>query len=143
MNMEVLFDTNVIIDAITERTEEYKYSQKLIGCILNNEIHGYISSKQVTDIYYILRKYFGDKERRSILSTILDTFTVLPLLSSFTTYCLKSEMIDYEDAVLDETASVNVIPYIVTSNTRDFEKSKTAILTPKGLYSLVMATSKK
>ena len=138
--MNVLFDTNVIVDALAERNNEYKYSQMLIQNVVVGNIKGYISSKQVTDIYYILRKYYNDNVRRQIIKTISETFSVLPLISGYITYCVNSKMNDYEDAILDETAKVNMIPFIVTNNIKDFANSNTTPITPKDLYKLIEAT---
>ena len=129
--MKMLFDTNVLIDAICERNNNYKSSQELIYKVVNKEIDGYISAKQITDIYYILRKYCGEAERRKIIKTISNTFEILPLLPSFTNYCLNSKINDYEDAILDEQAKVNMISVIVTNNTKDFSDSKTLVLRPE------------
>lgn len=134
--MKVLFDTNVIIDAIAERYSDYDYSQKLINKVVDGEIDGYICSKQITDIYYILRKYFDEKRRRLIIKSILETFKVLPLLPSYLSYCINSKIDDYEDSIIDEVASVNMIDFILTNNINDFPNSKAVIISPKELYTL-------
>ena len=50
-------------------------------------------------------------------------------------YQLFAHVID-----LDETAKVNMIPFIVTNNIKDFANSNTAPITPKDLYKLIEAT---
>ena len=134
--MKVLFDTNVIIDAIAERYSDYDYSQKLINKVVDGEIDGYICSKQITDIYYILRKYFDEKRRRLIIKSILETFKVIPLLPSYLSYCINSKIDDYEDSIIDEVASVNMIDFILTNNINDFSNSKAVTISPKELYTL-------
>lgn len=140
--MKVLFDTNVIIDAVTLRDYEYKDSQELIRYVLQGKIVGVIAAKQVTDIYYILRKYVDNvNKRKEIIRLMLDSFEVIPTLKSDLSYCLNSEISDYEDAVLDEIAKVNCIDYIVTNNVTDFSSSKTVIFEPKQLKLLIGSTS--
>ena len=135
--MKVLFDTNVIIDALTDRVENYNYSQKLLLLVANEKIEGYISCKQITDIYYIIRKHFNEKQRRFAINTLLNTFNILPLFPSDIKYCINSQISDYEDAILDESAKVNMIPYIVTNNIKDFEHAKVITISPKELYILI------
>lgn len=135
--MRYLFDTNVIIDALTERHPDYKCSQFLLKRVASKEIAGYICSKQVTDIYYILRKYYGEKERRQLIKMICETFEIVPLLNSYLSYCLKSEIVDYEDAIIDEAAKVNMIDAIVTNDIKDFANSTRVIFSPKDLYTLL------
>lgn len=136
--MRILFDTNVIIDALTMRPPFHKSCSKLIIYASQDKIEAYVSAKQVADIYYILRKYIADEnDKRNIIKTIVETFNVLPLLPSDIKYCLNSDFSDFEDALIDECAKVNMLDTIVTSNTKDFEKSKLTIVTPLELESLI------
>lgn len=132
--MKVFFDTNVIIDAITERNVSFKNSRNLIIKAANESIDGYICSTQITDIYYILRKYITDSnERKMIIRSILETFKVLPLLPSDLQYVLNSKINDFEDAILEEVAKVNMIKSIVTNNKKDFKESTLTIYSPEEL----------
>ncbi|MBO4856392.1 MAG: PIN domain-containing protein [Bacilli bacterium] len=137
--MKVLFDTNVLIDAITCR-DDFKNQKKLMRYVANETIEGYISSKQITDIYYILRKYVSSEtEKRRILRIIMEQFETLPCLKSVCEYCLRSNIEDYEDAVIDETAKIFNVGYIVTNNIDDFKNSKQIIITPRELVILLEA----
>ena len=136
--MKVLFDTNVIIDALSDKGEYYNYSQKVLLLAANKQIKGFISSNQITDIYYILKKYYQNEEqKRAAISTLINVLEVLPLLPSNIKYCVNAKINDYEDALLDEIAKVNMIPYIVTNNIKDFDESKTVSISPKDLYTLM------
>ncbi len=106
---------------------------------IDGKIQGYICSSQLTDIYYVLRKYVDEATKRKIIRAVLSSFTVLPLLPSFTSYCVDSDMEDYEDAILDEVAKVNMINYLVTNDEKDFQKAKSTIITPKNLDLLISA----
>lgn len=138
--MKVLFDTNVIIDLLVNRTDHYSDCRFLLNKVISEEIEGFVSSKQVTDIYYILRNYIHDnKSRIEIIRLICETFKVLPLLPSDIKYCLNTDFDDFEDAVIEETAKVNLINYIVTNNKKDFAKSKLVIASPNELKQLLTA----
>ena len=135
--MKVFFDTNVLIDAFTLRDYSYKDSRDLIIKVANKEIDGYFSSKQITDIYYSLRKYVSDEDKRKqIIKDIMQTFTVLPCLPSDLQVSVKSKIDDFEDAVIEEIAKVNMIEYIVTSNIKHFINSSLVIISPNDLNKL-------
>lgn len=139
--MKVLFDTNVIIDAFTMRDYDYKNSRDLLLKVANKEIDGYISAKQITDIYYILRKYISDERvKKNIISDLCSIFTVLPVLPSDIKASIHTEIKDFEDAVIEETAKVNMVQYIVTHDIEHFEKSKLVICSPHDLLTLVNVT---
>ena len=136
--MKVFFDTNVIIDAITSRDYNYRDSQLLVIKAARKEIIGYISAKQITDIYYILRKYVSDElKRRIVVKQLCDTFEILPLLPADISYCISSEISDYEDAIIDEAAKVYCIPYIVTHDIKHFKNASTLVMSPHDLLNFI------
>ena len=138
--MKVLFDTNVIIDAVSSRDYDFKESRDLLLKVVNNEIEGYISAKQLTDIYYILRKYTNSESyKKNVINMICETFNVLPVLPSDIKASLNTEIEDFEDAIIEETAKVNMVQFIVTHDVKHFEKSKLVIATPHELLTLAEA----
>ena len=137
---KVFIDTNVIIDAITLRDYDYQPSKALLYNIVEGKINGYICSKQITDIYYIFKKYFQNEyDIRSNIKKIISLFEILPLIKGDILSCLNTEMKDFEDAILCEVAKVNMIPVLVTNNITHFANAKIMALTPKhflDMYSL-------
>lgn len=138
--VKAFIDTNVVIDALTMRDTDYLPSRQIWRHIIEGNIKGYICTKQITDIYYIFRKYYQDKEtiRQNIIN-IVDSFEALPLLKGDVLACLNTKMSDFEDAILYEVAKVNMIPIIVTNNINHFKGCQTMVLTPQqflDLYSL-------
>ena len=135
---KIFFDSNVILDALTERDQDYKPAQKLIRLVASGSMKGYISAKQITDIYYILRKYCSEEiQRKAIIETIINTFEVIPTIKSDIQYCLKSDINDLEDALIDEVCKVNCINYLVTNNVDDFRKGKSTAFTPNQLITIL------
>ncbi|MBO7574158.1 MAG: PIN domain-containing protein [Bacilli bacterium] len=138
--IRVFLDTNVIVDALTLRDTSYRPSQRIVRNIVAKNIRGYICSKQITDIYYIFRKYFKDEyEIRDKIITISELMEILPLFKGDILACLKTEMPDFEDAIIYEVAKVNMVNIIVTNNTNHFKRCEGMILTPEqflDLYSL-------
>lgn len=130
--IKVFLDTNVIVDALTLRDHDYRPSQKIIRHIVAKNIRGYICSKQITDIYYVFRKYFkNEDEIRDAVNTIVEFSEVLPFFKGDILACLKTEMPDFEDAILYEVAKVNMIPIIITNNINHFKECQTMVLTPQ------------
>ena len=61
--MKVLIDTNIILDVCFERAEFQDYSTQIFSLIEQKKLAGCISASSVTDIYYLARKQFRDKEK--------------------------------------------------------------------------------
>ena len=132
-----LFDTNVIIDALSRRNTGNIYSRDLIRRVTSGEIKGFLVTKQITDIYYVLRKYIPDDgERRRIVGILLNTFEILPLIKGELTYSLNLSFNDYEDAVIYETAKINCVSCIVTNNIKDFKESQLMVMAPNEVWNL-------
>ena len=54
--MDVLIDTNIAVDVLTNREPFFKKSQLVLLSSLNKIINGYISATAITDIFYITNK---------------------------------------------------------------------------------------
>lgn len=136
-SVRILIDTNVIIDAFTLRDTSYQSSQQLLRQIAVGNVNAAICSKQITDLNYILRKYYSsEKEIRKSIKTMTSLFEILPLLKGDILACLNTDMKDFEDAIIDEVAKVNMIPYVITNNISDFKNSRSAVLTPEQFLTL-------
>ena len=136
--MKVFFDSNVIIDGLSARDYSYRPARDLLILATNKTINGFITAKQITDIYYVLKHYYSTEgERRNAIRIISTIFEIIPTMKSDIDYCINSKMKDLEDALIDEVCSVNCIDYLVTSNVKDFDNAKSTIITPQQLVALL------
>ena len=131
--MIIYVDTNVIIDLLAKREPFYENAYKLFEIIANEKnIIGYTSVKSITDIYYIMHRYYHDKIRtmRSINNLISLLYvtdnTDIDLLKSF-----SSQVKDFEDSLIDELSARHSMSYIVTRNIKDYKGSKVQAITPE------------
>ncbi|MBQ9449637.1 MAG: PIN domain-containing protein [Acholeplasmatales bacterium] len=133
--MKVLFDSNVIIDALSERDDANKYSSILfLEAVDSRIIQGYLLSKQITDIYYVLRKYKLDEEiRKDFVNLLLKTFKVIDTKPDDLLKSLFISGTDYEDDIIMYAALNSKVDCIVTNDIKDFKNSKVKVLTPEEL----------
>ena len=136
--MKILVDTNVIIDALTGR-EPFRESSEQIFMLAANMIEDmYITASSVTDIYYLIRKHLHNTEQaKSTMSKLYQLFGILDVTAKDCQDALLSDMKDYEDAVISCCAKRNQMDYIVTSNIKDYEKSKVNVLLSDDFIKLV------
>ena len=128
--MKVIIDTNVIIDALQSR----KGFLEDAGWVLlkASDYDGYIVASSVTDIFYIHNRFLHDKDRtRKCLIDLFKVFDVLDTTREDCRNALRSDIPDFEDAVLVEAAMREGIEAIVTRNQKDFEKSPVKIYSPE------------
>lgn len=136
--MKVLIDTCVIIDALQNREPFSKNAQDIFLLAANRRIDAFITAKSITDIYYLMHRVtHSDKDTRNVLSRLFVLYGLADTVGTDCRYALSSEVSDYEDAVMIETAVRTQMDAIVTRNTKDYSKSAVPVLTPEGLIQKV------
>lgn len=129
--MTALLDTNVIVDALQSREPWNKAAESIFLKIANNAFIGCITAKSVTDIYYLCHHTLHDDAKtRSLISKLFQLFQVLDTTGVDTEKALASDVSDYEDAVMIETALREKCDCIVTRNVKDFSASTIPVYTP-------------
>ena len=130
--MRVLLDTCVVVDALQNREPFCKDAQTIFLSAANNQFIGCITAKAVTDIYYLThRSTHDDKTSRTILGKLFSLFEVLDTAGMDCRHALPSEISDFEDAVMVETAIRTEVDCIVTRNIQDFTRSPVQVYTPE------------
>ncbi|MBO5104067.1 MAG: PIN domain-containing protein [Ruminococcus sp.] len=132
--MKILFDTCIIIDALQNREPFAENAQELFLYVANRKLDGFITAKSTTDIYYLMHRCtHSDVETRSVLKRIFWLFELLDTAGTDCKYAVSSEVSDYEDAVMIETALRTGMDGIVTRNVKDYSKSSVNVYTPEEL----------
>ena len=128
--MRILVDTCIIIDALQNREPWSKNARQLFLLAANRQLDAFITAKSVTYIYYLMHRVtHSDKETRNVLSRLFVLFSLVDTVGTDCRYALSSEVSDYEDAVMIETAIRTQMDAIVTRNIKDYSKSALPVLT--------------
>jgi len=129
--MRVLVDTCVVIDVLQHREPFWEDSYAAFLAIANHRAEGFLSAKSLTDIYYLThRATHDDKETRKILSTLLIPFDLLDTAGMDCRKAISSDITDFEDAVMVESAVRAGMDCIMTRNLKDYEKSAVPVYSP-------------
>lgn len=138
--MNVLIDTNVILDAMLSRSPFNEAAQKLFIMAAEEKINAYITANCVTDIYYILHKYLHDATRcKEELRKLFTLFNIMDITGSDCRRALELPINDYEDALLAACAKRGKIEYIITRNVKDFNNSPVKAVSPDDFLRLLLA----
>ena len=123
--MNVLLDTNVILDTFLAREPHNNYSDAILGLIADNKIFGYINTSSVTDIYYVLRKKFSDMDSREKIRTLLNLFYTIDITKIDLLAALDSPIVDFEDALVLVCVDKAGLDFTVTRDTEFLKNEKT------------------
>ena len=132
--MRVLFDVNILVDALVDREPFNAPAQQLILCIERQHLEGFLTADSLTNLYYGLHRLTHDKSTtRRLIQNTFKLFDILDVTASDCHLALASPCPDFEDALLIETAHRHHLDYIVTRNPKDFAPSSVPVITPENL----------
>lgn len=129
--MQVLIDTNVILDVLMQRPG-MEFSGRILQMSGKGKIRGFISASAVTDIYYILNRQIKDRGKTvEGIKTILSLIDVADVTGDDIREALDCGWKDFEDCVKHQVASHHHARYIITRNVKDYEGSEPQPVTPE------------
>ena len=114
--MNVMIDTNVILDDILNRAPNAKAAQEINQLVLNGEINGYITANCLTDIFYIVSKSLNETVAKKIIKNLLLTFSVMSVDSQDCWKAIDLSLRDFEDALVVVCAEKAALNYIITND---------------------------
>jgi predicted nucleic acid-binding protein len=130
----ILIDLNIILDYLEGRDGCEKAGELFAKCF-QRELKGYVCAHEITTLSYYLGKTHKDRtENMKIISRILQIFDVIEIGKTILEKAVLSNIADFEDAVIVESAKVKKIDCIVTRNIKDFKNSPIPVLLPEEYF---------
>lgn len=128
---QVFMDTNIVIDFLANRQPFAMDAAKIFDLAVNDKVRIFIAAVSYNNIYYILRQSMSGSATLKLLGELADMTEITDVTAVIIRQSLKTDFKDYEDAIQYHSAlSIADLDFIVTRNTKDFKKSKLAVLTP-------------
>lgn len=139
--MRALIDTCIVIDALQDRKPFSAAAQEIFLAVANRRVDGFLTAKSIADIYYLThRATHNDGETRRILGTLFSLFELLDTTGMDCRRALSSEVTDYEDAIMIESALRAGVDCIVTRNQKDYAKAPVPIYAPDDFITHIRPT---
>ncbi len=114
--MNVLIDTNVILDDILDRAPNAEVARNISQLVTDEIVNGYITANCVTDIFYIVSKSRNETTARKVIRNLLLSFGVVSVTGEDCKQALDFPMDDFEDALVVVCAEKAGLTYIVTND---------------------------
>jgi predicted nucleic-acid-binding protein len=113
--MNVLIDTNVVLDVLLGREPFVTQSAKVVFLSEKAAIDGYVSASTATDIFYIVRKEFQDKDKAyDAVEKLFQAVKIAVVDGETVNGALELRWDDFEDCVQFVAARGVDADYIVT-----------------------------
>lgn len=129
--MKVFLDTNILLDALVERSEPMflKNAETILALGENGVIDLYMSVLSIPTIAYVLKNMTSER-KKSIIRDMTSIVEPLPSYPEHVRNMLEQQMTDIEDALQVQSALEGQCDIIVTRNLQDFRDSAIPSISP-------------
>ena len=136
--MEVLIDTNIILDWFLKRDPFYNESTTLLNKCWFSDIRAYLTVHSICDMFYIVDKKFSTDEKKKLLQLLLNRNDIISeSKTDIEKFIKNSNWTDLEDGLQMQTAENCKLDYIITRNISDFEYSSIPAIAPEAFLKLL------
>ncbi|PIE88910.1 MAG: VapC toxin family PIN domain ribonuclease [Acidobacteria bacterium] len=132
--IRVFFDANVFLDVFAKRVPFYQHSARVLTLVEQQQVTGYTSSLNFSNLFYIIRKQHSRDVALTYLRQLVSFINILSVDEQIITLALHSSFTDFEDAVQFYTAKHHQISFLITRNKKDYisaHKKELQIVTPE------------
>jgi predicted nucleic acid-binding protein len=132
--MRVLFDTNVLLDALLARKPFVEDAALLLEAIESGQIEGFMSATTVTDVHYLVGRQTRHPETAiTAVTRLLELMEICTVDRNVLEQAIALEFSDFEDAVQIACAMALDLDTIVTRDVDGFRDSPISALSPREL----------
>ncbi len=128
--MEVLLDTNVVLDVLLNREPWVKSASIIWQAIDEKRITGYIAACTLADIAYIAQRLKDQTTARVALDLCFQTFEICPVDRRTVDEAMQLPGKDFEDNVQIACAIFAGVTVIVTRDSAGFQATTIPALSP-------------
>lgn len=132
--MKVLFDTNVLLDAMLAREPFVADAAFLLNAVESGRIEGFMSATTVTDVHYLVGRQTKSSEAAiAAVTRLLALMEICAVDREVLEQAIALELPDFEDAVQIACAIELELEGIVTRDLNGFAGSPIPVLSPQEL----------
>lgn len=137
INMQVLIDTNVVLDWLMTREPFHQNADYILAECMNGNIDGFLTSHMMTDMFYILRKEFDVPTRKQLLLLLCNNFRIIVENGETIQAVLENDVFeDLEDGLQMMCAKEYDLDYIITRDEGGFHSSPVTVIDPAAFITL-------
>jgi predicted nucleic acid-binding protein len=137
----VLFDLNLILDVLLDRTPHAEASAALWAAVEGGEAEGLLAAHAVTTLHYLASRSGGAAFGNRCVTEVLSVFAVAQVDAPVLEHALSMGWADFEDAVCVAAAVTAGCHIIATRDARGFKKASIPALAPNEALAAIRTAS--
>ena len=135
--MEVLIDTNIILDWFLKRSDFYETAKTLLNKCWFSDIKSYLTIHSISDLYYVINKKFDIAEKKKLLQLLLNRNEIISESKNDIAMFIENDALtDLEDGLQMQAAKDCKLDYIITRDIDDFKMSDVPAILPEDFLRL-------
>lgn len=133
--MTVLFDTNVLLDVLLDRTHA-DAGLRLLDRAHDGILNGVVTPAVLTNTFYVGRRTASADVAREFVESALKFLDVASVSHAGAVRAVR-RYDDFEDGVIGEAAAEYGVDVLCTRNAEDFAPARSQVLTPDEVVRLL------
>jgi predicted nucleic acid-binding protein len=133
----VLFDINVVLDFVLDRSPHAAPAALLWAAAERNEIEAFLPAHGITTIFYLVARHHDQRFARRVMDDLLLVPEIAPVDGPILRRALALGWADFEDAVCAAAAEGAGCDAIISRDTKGFVKSPVRVLDPRAALALI------
>lgn len=133
--IHALLDTNVILDALLERSPWETDAGAIMQADLDGQFVAYVTATSLTDIFYVTRRQAGRERAWELVQATLNQLSIISVGGDELEAAAMLQGNDFEDNLQIACAMSLQLDFIVTRDSSGFTGSPMPVLTPQQLLS--------
>ena len=129
--MKVFFDTNILMDVLTQRKPHYQSSARVWTLAERNKIQGIVSAISYPTVNYLLGKLINRRIAERAMHILREIFNVVACTEQIVNQSIDARLKDFEDALQFYSALHADAEYLITRNPAHFPTSDLSIISPQ------------
>lgn len=135
--MKLLLDTNIVLDLLMDRTPFAESAAELFSMVEDGTVTGCLCATTITTLFYLTAKTVGPVQAQREVKKLLQLFEVAPVNRAVLESAVNAGFVDFEDAVIYQSACHAGAEAIITRNLKDFAKSRIPVYTAEEMIQIV------
>ena len=133
--MEVLIDTNIILDWFLKREPFYDVAKQVLNKCWFSTIKSYLTIHSICDLFYVINGKFSTEEKKSLLQLLLNRNEIISESKiDIEKFIRNRNWTDLEDGLQMQCS--DRLDFIITRNIKGFEHSKVPAIMPADFLKL-------
>jgi predicted nucleic acid-binding protein len=135
--MNLLLDTNVLIDFTGRRAPFYEDAQRVIAAGYFGDVRLWMAAQSAADIFYVLSKHVSSTDVQRALAKLYEVVKPVGLTSAELMRATQLLWPDYKDCLIALAADNCRASYIITRDANGFARSSVPAISPSGFMALM------